>query len=102
MKLHHILENGSSYIYNSFYVGLFQRAILQSGTALLPAQFGPAKKGAIAISKALNCKGEESHQLLSCFKAASVEDLVNAQSTLSVSNFIFEQNSAEITDIRLY
>ncbi|XP_063884478.1 juvenile hormone esterase-like isoform X4 [Scylla paramamosain] len=63
--------------------GLFQRAILQSGTALLSAQFGPPQKGAIAISKALNCKGEESHQLLACFKAASVEDLVEAQSTLS-------------------
>ncbi|XP_063841233.1 cholinesterase 2-like isoform X2 [Scylla paramamosain] len=63
--------------------GLFQRAILQSGTALFSGHFGLARKGAIAIGKALNCKGEDSHQLLACFKATPVEDLVEAQSILS-------------------
>lgn len=63
--------------------GLFQRAILQSGTALLPAMICPARKGAITISKALNCTGEESEQLLSCFMNASVENLVNAQTSLT-------------------
>ncbi|XP_063867418.1 cholinesterase 1-like [Scylla paramamosain] len=63
--------------------GLFQRAILQSGTALLAPTYVPARKGAISISKALNCTGEKSQQLLACFMNASVENLVNAQSSLT-------------------
>ncbi|XP_045127510.1 juvenile hormone esterase-like [Portunus trituberculatus] len=63
--------------------GLFQRAILQSGTALFTGVFVPARKGAISISKALNCTGEKSRQLFACFMNASVEDLVHAQSSLT-------------------
>ncbi|KAK8391303.1 hypothetical protein O3P69_017135 [Scylla paramamosain] len=63
--------------------GLFQRAILQSGTALMAGSYVPAKKGAISISKALNCTGEKSQQLLACFMNASVENLVKAQSSLT-------------------
>ena len=72
-------------IIKSFSQGLFQRAIIQSGTALLTC-ISSSRKGAISISKALNCTGEESHELLACFKHASVEDLVQAQDSLSVSN----------------
>uniref|UniRef100_A0A0P4WDU0 Carboxylesterase type B domain-containing protein n=1 Tax=Scylla olivacea TaxID=85551 RepID=A0A0P4WDU0_SCYOL len=91
IKLHHTSEHDSSLnTNNTLLTGLFQRAILQSGTALFSAHFGLARKGAIAIGKALNCKGEDSHQLLACFKATPVEDLVEAQSILSVRIFIAE------------
>ncbi|KAK8391609.1 hypothetical protein O3P69_017266 [Scylla paramamosain] len=71
----HVLSPGS--------VGLFQRAIIQSGTALLATITSP-RKGAISISKALNCSGPiESHQLLECFKNATLEDLVEAQNSLN-------------------
>ncbi|XP_045127764.1 esterase FE4-like [Portunus trituberculatus] len=64
-------------------VGLFHRAIMQSGTALLATITSP-RRGAISISKALNCSGPtESHQLLECFKNATMEDLVEAQNSLN-------------------
>lgn len=66
--------------------GLFQRAILQSGTALLNNMYAPAREGAIAISNKLGCIGNESQQLLDCFMKASSEEMVDAQTALSVSS----------------
>ncbi|XP_050695279.1 cholinesterase 1-like isoform X2 [Eriocheir sinensis] len=63
--------------------GLFHRAIIQSGTALMPGIFPPPRKGAIRLGKALKCNGKESHQLLACFNEASVEDLVKTLGRLS-------------------
>ncbi|XP_050695281.1 cholinesterase 1-like isoform X1 [Eriocheir sinensis] len=63
--------------------GLFQRAIIQSGTALSPGLFSPPREGAILFSKELNCTGEESQKLLACFNEARVEDLVKTSSRLS-------------------
>lgn len=55
-----------------------------SGTALLATITSP-RKGAISISKALNCsESTESHQLLECFKNATMEELVEAQYSLNV------------------
>lgn len=66
--------------------GLFQRAILHSGTALVPETVESPRRGAIAISKALNCTGEESQQLLACFTDATLEDLVNVASSVGEWN----------------
>ncbi|KAG0700251.1 Carboxylesterase 5A [Chionoecetes opilio] len=41
-------------------------------------------EAALSISKALNCTGEDSLQLLACFMEASVEALVTVQNALSV------------------
>ncbi|XP_045127765.1 juvenile hormone esterase-like [Portunus trituberculatus] len=69
------------HILSPFSRGLFKRAILQSGTALL-ASLEFSREGAISVSKTLKCHGEQSQQLLTCFKKATVKDLVYAQYSL--------------------
>ncbi|KAK8391506.1 hypothetical protein O3P69_017223 [Scylla paramamosain] len=63
--------------------GLFRRAIMQSGTALVPSLNTSPMKGAIKIGKALNCTGEKSNELLACFNEATVEDLLKAVGPIS-------------------
>ncbi|KAG0710912.1 hypothetical protein GWK47_002411 [Chionoecetes opilio] len=65
-------------------LGLFHRAILQSGTALMPHSFPPAMEAALSISKALNCTGEDSLQLWHVSWKPPSRPLVTVQNALSV------------------
>ncbi|XP_045594339.2 carboxylic ester hydrolase [Procambarus clarkii] len=58
-------------------LGLFQQAILQSGSALCPWSLGGAH-AAVAqyIGEYFNCTTEDSHQLISCLQAVDTNKLV--------------------------
>lgn len=51
----------------------------------MPGFIASSQDRGVGISKALNCTGEKSKQLLACFQEAAVEDLVMALNTSSVS-----------------
>lgn len=69
------------HIFSPLAAGLFRRAIMQSGTAMIPMNTS-LKKSAIKIGKALNCTGEKSQQLMACISEATAEDLVKAPGPL--------------------
>lgn len=50
--------------------------------------FPSPREGAMRISKALNCTGEESQELLACFSEADVDDLVLVPLALGVSKLL--------------
>ena len=89
--------------HESFISGLFQRAILQSGTALLFGYNIPPRESAISISKALNCTSEGSNEILACFMETSVEDMVKVPSSLAVStnssapSFLLPSNTSKVS-----
>ncbi|XP_069948909.1 carboxylic ester hydrolase isoform X3 [Cherax quadricarinatus] len=58
-------------------LGLFQQAILQSGSALCPWSLGGAHAAVAEYTGSLfNCTTDETHQLISCLQAVDVNDLV--------------------------
>ncbi|MPC92139.1 Venom carboxylesterase-6 [Portunus trituberculatus] len=77
------------HIFSPLSAGLFRRAIMQSGTALLPSLNTSPMEGTIRIGKELNCTGEKSQELLNCFSEATIEDLLKAPGPISVSEKAF-------------
>ncbi|XP_077986665.1 fatty acyl-CoA hydrolase precursor, medium chain-like [Glandiceps talaboti] len=63
--------------------GLFQRGIMQSGTALAEAEFQSDKKRvnelAHGLGKLLNCEKETSEELLECLRSTPMEDFLEPQ-----------------------
>ena len=60
--------------------GLFQRAILMSGTALSPdAMSRDPREITLQVIKQLNCTSENDGEIAKCLKSAKLEDLLNVR-----------------------
>ncbi len=71
------------------FAGLFQRAILMSGTALSPdAMNRDPREITLQVIKQLNCTSENDGEIAKCLKNAKLEDLLNVR----VSELSFDQN----------
>ena len=69
-----------SLIYPYFEIGLFQRAILMSGTALSPMALSKdPREITLQVIKELNCSSENDTVISNCLKNAKLEDLLNAK-----------------------
>ena len=61
-------------------IGLFQRAILMSGTALSPMALSKdPREITLQVIKELNCSSENDTVISACLKNAKLEDLLNAK-----------------------
>ena len=61
-------------------IGLFQRAILMSGTALSPMALSKdPREITLQVLKELNCSSENDTVISNCLKNAKLEDLLNAK-----------------------
>jgi carboxylesterase type B len=61
-------------------LGLFQRAILMSGTALSPMALSKdPREITLQVIKELNCSSENDTAISSCLKNAKLEALLNAK-----------------------
>ena len=74
----------SIHIYSHLFIyceiGLFQRAILMSGTALSPMALSKdPREITLQVIKELNCSSENDTVISNCLKNAKLEDLLNAK-----------------------
>ena len=61
-------------------IGLFQRAILMSGTALSPMALSrDPREITLQVIKQLNCSSEDDDAIAKCLKNAKLDDLLNAR-----------------------
>ena len=61
-------------------IGLFQRAILMSGTALSPMALSKdPREITLQVIKELNCSADNDTAISNCLKNAKLEDLLNAK-----------------------
>ena len=71
------------------FVGLFQRAIMESGVsvsfwALSPTTFTPSPHQlAQTVATILNCPTEENHKLASCLRTQSADNIMKAFRVIS-------------------
>ena len=81
------VKTGQHYLYMLNWVhflfiikGLFQRAILMSGTALSPMALSKdPREITLQVMKELNCSSEDDAVISNCFKNAKLEHLLNAK-----------------------
>ena len=71
-------------------LGLFQRAILMSGTALSPMALSrDPREITLQVIKQLNCSSDSDDAIAKCLKNAKLEDLLNARVSFFVNDEIF-------------
>ena len=70
-------------------VGLFHRAIMESGAAISPWAFVRyPKKTAKAFAESIGCPSTDTKAMVECLRAKPVEDIVEQQIEMVISKFL--------------
>ena len=75
-----------------YLIGLFQRAILMSGTAISPMALSKdPREITLQVIKELNCSSEDDTMISNCLKNAKLEDLLNAKVSFWFNFFVYDK-----------